>query len=480
MNPPIRKLTSIVIVMFLTLMAAVTYIQFIKAPELNADQRNVRTLFREYGTDRGPIIVAGEPIVTSEPYNDQYNYLRTYHQPELYAHITGYFSTVFNAMTGMERAENGILGGSASSLLTQRLEELITGAQPQGGGVALTIDPAVQQAAYQALAGRRGAVVAIEPSTGRILALVSTPSFDPNALATRDASEANVAWQDYSSNSDRPLINRALGGDLYAPGSIFKVVTTAAMIENLGLTADSVIEAPYTFTPPQTSHEIHNPFGNQCGDGSGEVTLMTAFTESCNTPFAIGALDVGAEEMVALAEAFNFNSGLNIPLDVRASRFPVPDDQAVLAMDAIGQRDILVSPLQMAMIAATVANNGTLMEPYLVEQTLTADLDVVSTTNPSELAQPISPETAQVLEEMMINVVNHGSGAYAALGNVQVAGKTGTAETDGERNAHAWFIGFDATDSPQVAVAVMVEEGGSGGQVAGPIAQSIIAAVVNQ
>lgn len=480
MNPPIRKLTAIVIVMFLTLMAAVTYIQFIRAPELNADQRNVRTLYREYGTDRGPIIVAGEPIVTSEPYNDQYNYLRTYHDPVIYAPITGYFSTVFNAMTGLERAENGILGGSASSLLTQRLEELITGAQPQGGGVALTIDPVAQQAAWDALNGRRGAVVAIEPSTGRVLALVSSPSFDPNTLASRDSTEANQAWQGYNSDANRPLINRAIGGELYPAGSVFKVITAASMIESLGMDANSTVEAPNTFSPPQTSHEIHNPYGNVCGDGSGETTLMTAFTESCNTPFAIGALDVGSEEMVAMAEDFGFNSALSIPLDTRASRFPVPEDQAALAMDAIGQRDILVSPLQMAMVAATVANNGTLMEPYLVDQTLSADLEVVSTAQPNELGQPITPETAAILEEMMINVVNHGSGAYAALGSVQVAGKTGTAETDGVRNAHAWFIGFDATDDPQVAVAVLVEEGGSGGQVAGPIAQSVISAVVDR
>lgn len=478
MNPPIRKLTAIVVVMFLTLMAAVTYIQFIRAPELNADQRNVRTLYREYGKDRGPIIVAGQPIVTSEPYDDQYNYLRTYHDPQVYAPITGYFSTVFNSMTGLERAENDILGGTSSSLLTQRLEELITGSQPQGGGVSLTIDPAAQAAAWEALDGRRGAVVAIEPDTGRILALVSSPSFDPNLIATRDANQANADWQTYSADPDRPLINRALGGELYAPGSTFKVLTAAAMIESQGLTAESMVDAPYTYTPPQTTHQINNPFETECGDGSGSVTLLTAFSESCNTPFAIGAVEVGAEEMISLAEDFGFNSPLTVPLEVRASRFPVPDDDAALAMDAIGQRDIVASPLQMAMIAAAVANDGTLMTPYLVEQTLTADLDVVSTASPREMSQPMSEETAHVLEELMVGVVTSGSGSSAALASTQIAGKTGTAENEG--SAHAWFIGFDATDDPQVAVAVLVEEGGLGGQVAGPIAQAVLSAVIDR
>lgn len=480
MNPSIRKLTAIIIVMFLTLMAAISYIQFFKAPELNADARNVRTLWREFGTDRGPIIVAGEPVVTSEPFPDEYKFLRTYHQAELYASITGYFSTTFNSMTGLEREENAVLGGSDSSLFSQRIERLITGRQPKGGAVSLTINPQAQKAAWDALGDRRGAVVAIEPSTGKILALVSKPAYNPNSLASRDSNVANDAWNTLNNDPQKPLINRAIGGDLYPPGSVFKIITAAAMIEHLGLNAESVVEAPDSFTPAGTSHEIFNPYKEKCGDGSGHVPFITALTESCNTPFAIGGTKVGAEKMVDMAKAFGFNQELSIPLPVTPSQFPYPEDSAALAMDSFGQRDIETSPLAMAMVASAVANNGVLMKPYLVDQTLTADLGVLSETQPSELSTPISPSTANILRTMMINVVNHGTGVNAGLKNTQIAGKTGTAEIGTGGDAHAWFIGFDAVEHPQVAVAVVVEEGQSGSKVAAPIAQRVFSAVLNR
>ncbi|QRV02263.1 penicillin-binding protein [Arcanobacterium phocisimile] len=480
MNLAIRKLTAIIIVMFLTLMMAVTYIQFIRAPQLNADTRNVRTLWREYGTDRGPIIVANQPIVTSEPHDDEYKYLRTYHQPELYAPLTGYFSTTFNSMTGLEREENSVLGGSDSALFSQRIEQLITGKQPKGGAVALTIDPVIQQTAWDALGDHRGAVVAIEPGTGKILAAVSKPSYDPNLLATRDSTLANESWTAMNNDDQQPLVNRAFGGKLYPPGSVFKIVTAAAMIEKLGLNADSVVEAPFSYTPPGTTHEIFNAYQQQCGDGSGQVTLATAFAESCNTPFAIGGVNVGAEPLVETAREFGFDQDFTIPLQVMASKFPFPEDTAALAMDSFGQRDVEVSPLAMALIGATVANGGVMMKPYIVAQTLTADLALLSETQPTHYGTPIKPSTAAILRSMMIGVVNNGTGTKAGLSNVQIAGKTGTAETGKEGGDHSWFVGFDAVDQPRIALAVVVEEGGSGSQVAAPIAREIFASAVNR
>lgn len=479
MNPPIRKLTAIIIVMFLTLMGAVTYIQFFRAPELNSDPRNVRTLYAEYGKERGPIIVAGEPIVTSEPVDDPLNYLRTYHNPQLYAPITGYFSTTFNSMTGMERASNDVLGGSASSLLKQRLEQLITGEQPQGGGVSLTIDPIAQKAAWDALGDRRGAVVAVEPSTGKILALVSKPTFDPNDLASRDSGVSSGAWESLNSDPAKPLSNRAIAGDLYAPGSVFKIITAAAMIENLGLDADSLVDAPKTYTPNGTTAAIPNYGNSVCGDGSGSVPFRVAFANSCNTTFAMGGVEVGAEGMADMAKAFGFGESLDIPLTVTPSRFPDTADDPALAMDSIGQRDVIATPLQIAMSAMAVANNGVIMKPYLIDQVLTADLGVVSTTKPSEFATPIKPATAAILRDMMIDVVQNGTGTAAALSTVQVAGKSGTAEVV-DSPPNAWFVGFDATDNPHVVVAVVVEEGQYGGAVAGPIARNVISAVVDQ
>lgn len=477
MNPPLRKLSAIVMVMFLTLMVAVTYIQFFKAPDLNADARNVRTLYREYGTDRGPIIVAGNAITTSEPVDDPYKYQRTYVNGPDYAHVTGYFSTVYNSMTGLERAENGVLGGSDSSLVTQRLQELITGKQPQGGAIALTIDPDAQAAAIKALGNRKGAVVAIDPKTGAILALVSTPSFDPNLLAAHDSATATTAWTELNADPAKPLYNRAIAGDLYAPGSSFKILTAAAMLEN-GLTADSLVEAPTELKLPGTSHIVHNPGERACGDGSGNVPFRQAFLESCNTAFAIGGMELGDEKMMDMAEAFGFGQELSIPLKVTPSQFPKPANQAALAMDSFGQQDIRVTPLQMAMVAAAISNDGELMKPYLVAQTLTADLEVISTTEPSSLGSPISSKTAKELEKMMADVVNKGTGTYAALGNVQVVGKTGSAEIGVGVEPHAWFVGYETEN--RVAVAVFVENGGDGGQQAGPIAGKVIDAVVNK
>ncbi|MDP9831394.1 peptidoglycan D,D-transpeptidase FtsI family protein [Trueperella abortisuis] len=479
MNPPLRKLSVVVTIMFLTLMVAATSLQFFRAPSLNADTRNARTLYKEYGVKRGPIIVAGEAITGVEEIDSPYNYLRTYLQPDLYAPITGYFSVIHNAMTGIERAENGILGGSDSQLATQHLQELLTDADPEGGAVSLTIDPAAQQAAWDALGDRQGAVVAIEPSTGKILALVSKPSFDPNTIASHNREEASAAWDTLNADPAKPLLNRAIGGDLYAPGSVFKLITAAAMIEN-GLSADSDVEAPHTYSPPGTSHEIYNPLRRQCGDGSGTVPLRVAFTESCNTAFAIGGLNLGAQKMRATAEAFGFGQDLQIPLTVRPSEFPDPQDDAALAMDSFGQRDVLVSPLQMAMVAAAIANDGTLMRPYLVDKTFTADLGVLSTTSPTVFSTPISTRTAEQMRSMMIDVVNKGIGSYAALNYVQVAGKTGSAEVANGVEPHAWFAGFDATDNPKVAVAALVINGGDGGSNAGPVARAVIDAVVGR
>ncbi|MCI6574059.1 MAG: penicillin-binding protein [Arcanobacterium sp.] len=473
MNQPLRKLTAIVIVMFLMLIGALTYIHFFQAPSLNADSRNVRTIYQEYGTDRGNIVVAGEPIADSVPAKGQYKFQRTYADGPLYAPITGYFSVAYNSLTGLERSQNTLLSGSDSSLITQRIQELITGKQPRGGSVALTINPAVQKAAMDALDGRTGAVVAIEPTTGKILALVSSPSFDPNKLASHTFATAEEAWNAYQADEQQPLLNRAIGGDLYPPGSTFKIVTASAMLES-GLTPDSMVDAPTSYTLPGTNTQIYNAVG-VCGDGSGKATLRTALVLSCNTTFAAGGVAVGAEKLIEKAKQYGFGQDLDIGLPTTASRFPQPADKASLAMDSFGQKDVQASPLQMAMIAAAVANHGTLMKPYLVDQTLTADLAVVSQTNPTVFSQPISRTTADQLTSMMKDVVSHTPSA--AVSGVNTAGKTGTAENAGDD--HAWYIGFEAAEKSRIAVAVFVEHGGFGSVTAAPIAAQVIQAATS-
>ncbi len=477
MNRPIRQLATLATIMFVALMLAATSIQFVQASSLNADSRNVRTLYREFGTDRGPIIVSGESIAVSTPNDGPYQFQREYRDDGAYSHVTGYFSTVFNSMTGIEKAENSVLGGSDSSLAGQRLQDLITGRQPQGGGVELTLENNVQQAAIDAMAGRRGAVVAMDPKTGAILAQVSLPTYDANSIATQDSEAAQAAWAQLNEDPEKPLVDRTSGGDQYPPGSIFKMLTAVAMLENTpGLTPDTLVDAPTSWSPPGTTHEIWNPGQAACGDGSGQTSLRQTFIQSCNTAYAIGGVQVGADKMIEQAEAFGFGETFYTPLTVAPSRFPEPESQAALAMDSFGQQDIMVTPMQMAMITSAIANDGVLMDPYIVKQTLTADLEPVSTTEPSEYSRPMSEQTATYMQQMMVDDVTSGTGWRAAIDGVQVAGKTGTAQLAGS-DSHAWFAAFAPADDPQIAVVVILEnDPGDGGSSAAPVAREIIRA----
>ena len=482
MNRPIRRLALLAFVMFLSLMAAATSIQFFQAPSLNADSRNARTLYREYGTHRGSIIVDGEAIASSTASDDTYKFLRQYSQPTTYSNVTGYFSTVFNSMTGLERAQNSILGGSDSSLASQRLQQLISGTVSTGGSVELTLSSAAQKRAMQLLGNQRGAVVALNPKTGEILVQASTPAFDPNTLATHDSSAAKSAWRALSADESKPLVDRAIAGDQYAPGSSFKLLTATAMIEKLGLTPDSLIEAPKSYTPPGTDHAINNPGGAVCGDGSGKVTLQQAFIQSCNTPFAIGGISVGADAMMEQAKKFGFGETFTTPLTVSPSRFPKPESQAALATDSFGQQDIRVTPMQMAMIGSAIMNDGVLMNPYLVKRTLTSDLETIDATSPSEYGRAMSSQTASAIQRMMLADVESGTGFRAALSGIQVGGKTGTAEINATTPPHVWFVGAAPMNDPQIVVAVVVENAGNagwngdGGSVAAPIAREVIKA----
>lgn len=483
MNRPIRQLATLATIIFLCLMAAATSIQFFQASSLNADSRNVRTLYREFGTNRGPIIVSGNSVAYSVESDDAYKFQRVYDSSGIYSNLTGYFSTAFNSMTGIERSMNSVLGGSDSSLASQRVQELFTGTTPAGGGVELTIDATVQEAAVKAMAGRKGAVVALNPNTGAILAQVSLPTFDANSLAVRDVSAAQSAWNTLNDDETTPLVDRTIGGDQYAPGSTFKMLTAVAMLENNSdLTPQTLIDAPTSWQLPQSDHSIYNPGRAECGDGSGQATLLQAFIQSCNTAFAIGGTGVGADAMIAQAEKFGFGDTISTPLTVTASRFPEPESEAALAMDSFGQQDIRVTPMQMAMITAAIANDGVLMKPYLVNRTLTSDLETISTTDPEVYSTPMSEQTADYMTQMMIADVTDGTGYRAAIDGVQVAGKTGTAEINADTLAHAWFAAFAPADDPQIAIVVLLENSteGDGGTAAAPIAKAVIEALLNK
>ena len=483
MNAPLRRLAVVAFLLFATLLASTTWTQFVDAGRLNADGRNTRTLLAELGRERGPIVVAGEGVATSVPVDDVYNFQREYEQGPLFAHTTGFYSVYFGA-SGIEQALGEVLSGTADQLFYRRVADIITGKEPQGATVELTLDPAVQQAASDALGNQRGAVVAMDPGTGEILAMVSTPAYDPGTLAVHDRDAAAAARTALLEDPARPLDNRAIAGRLYPPGSVFKLVTAAAAIESGRFEEASVVPGPAELDLPQTSVNLPNSGGGQCG--SGEVSLTDALRTSCNTAFGFLGLELGGDALREQANAFGFGEDLRIPLRVTPSTVPEELNPPQTAQAAIGQFDVRVSPLQMAMVSAAIANGGTLMQPNLVRAIRDADLTVIDESSPSELGEPVSQETAAALARMMTTVVADGTGTAAQIDGVTVAGKTGTAQHAEGRSPHAWFTSFAPAEDPQVAVAVVVEEGGeagdeaSGGRTAAPIAKAVMEAVLNR
>ncbi|QFG67368.1 peptidoglycan D,D-transpeptidase FtsI family protein [Ornithinimicrobium pratense] len=485
MNTPIRRLAVVIFAMFTALLMASTWIQFVQADDLRERADNRRTLMDTYSRDRGAILVNGTAVARSEPTNDELRWLRVYDTPSRYAHITGYYSFIYGAGAGLERTTNSLLAGTDDSLFYQRLADVITGRPATGTNLELTIDPAVQQAAVDALGDRRGAAVALDPSTGAILAMVSRPAYDPNALSSHNLAAVEQAYAELADDPERPLINRAIGGDLYPPGSVFKLVTAAAALESEDYEPDTELVGPLTYTLPGTSTELPNFQGAAC-DPEGRPTLAVSIQVSCNTSFAWLAGELGADALREQAEDFGFGQTLETPLPVTPSSYPAELDEPQLALTGIGQHDVRVTPLQVAMMAAGIANDGVVMTPYLIETLRGADLEVVDQTSPRTLSRAVSQSTAQELTEMMTMVVQRGSGQLAQVPGVEVAGKTGTAEFGSQGGAHAWFTGFAPADDPQIAVAVIVESasdnwvGETGGVVAAPVARAMLQAGVDR
>jgi penicillin-binding protein A len=472
-NAPLRKVAISILVLFTLLIINVNYIQVVRSDELRENTANTRQLTEEYSRERGSIVVAGTEIALSTPTDDRLKYLRQYPGAELYAPVTGYYSVVYNS-SGIERAENGLLAGSDPRLTLRRIADLFTGRDPAGGNVELTLDPAVQQAAMTGLEGVTGAVVALDPSTGAVLGLASTPSYDPNQLSSHDPA-AIRAYRE--SLSDDQVTNQAIS-QRYAPGSIFKVVVSAAALATGDYTPETPIPAPDVLTLPGTSTTMENFDGESC-NGGADQPLIDALTISCNTAFAQLGIDLGEDAVRDMAEAFGIDDEpFKMPLPVAASKLGDIENDAQLGISSIGQQDVQLTPMQGAMIAAAVANRGTLMKPYLVSQVQAPDLTVIDKTDPEEMSQPVSEEVAGQLTEMMTSVVNNGTGRRARIDGVQVAGKTGTAENSADD--HSWFIGFAPADDPKIAVAVFVRNGaGTGGDISAPIAKNVIQAYLD-
>jgi peptidoglycan glycosyltransferase len=485
MNAPLRRLSVAVMLLFGLLLLNANYLQVVRADALHHDSHNPRLIAEEYSRERGPILVGGKPIAQSVATNDRLKYLRKYSEGKLYAPATGFYSIVYGS-SGIEQAANSILAGTDDSLFVRRVIDLLTGAQPKGGSVALTLNPAAQKAAYDGLGKlhARGAVVAIDPSTGAILALVSTPSYDPNELSSHDTATVRKNYDRLSLLKSRPMLDRALR-QTYPPGSTFKLVTAAAALESGKYSPDTKVDNSARLNLPQTSSDLPNENGGPC-TSSGVATLTIALENSCNVAFGHIGLDLGADVLRTQADKFGFDQAFQVPMRSVASHFPEAPNPPQTAQSAIGQFDVRATPLQMAMVAAAIANRGVLMAPYLIREVQAPDLSVLDTTKPRALGTAVSPQTAASLTQMMIKVVDQGTGTNGQIPGIKVAGKTGTAQQGAGRTPHAWFVSFAPADTdPKVAVAVIVEDGArqneiTGNGLAAPIAQAVMRAVLGR
>lgn len=487
MNKPIRIMAVACLVMFLALLMNATYLQYFDAGNLNSRSDNSRVRDAEFSRKRGPILVAGSQVAESVPSKDQFKYQRTYPQPYKYAHETGFFSYIYGD-SGVEQSENQILSGSDPRLFVNRLVDMVSNNQPQGGSVSLTLDPKAQTAAYdgiQALGSHtQAAVVALEPSTGRILAMVSNPSYDPNQLASHNFKAVTQAWKRLNADPTQPMVNRAIQ-EVYPPGSTFKLVTAAAALQSGKYTPNTQVPGGSVLKLPQTSNTLPNENGVSCGGGT--ITLTQALAVSCNVAFGSVGLDLGPTALKREADRFGFGHSYLSGLGGQAvSVFPDHAEGPLAAYSAIGQYEVRASPLQMALVAATIANQGQGMVPYLVDEVRAPDLSVLDKTNPTPMPQrAMSASAAASLTQMMVAVVDHGTGTTAQIPGVQVAGKTGTAQSAANRAPYAWFVSFAPADNPKVAVAVLVQDAGvardaiSGSGLAAPIAKSVMEAVLH-
>ncbi|MFF7354562.1 MULTISPECIES: peptidoglycan D,D-transpeptidase FtsI family protein [Streptomyces] len=483
MNKTIRRASVFALLLVLALLVRATWVQFYDGKALADDNDNRRNAIQTYSRPLGNIIVAGNAITGSaRTKGGDLAYKRTYTDGRLYAAVTGYASQAF-APTQLEGIYKDLLNGTDNQLKT--VLDTLTGERSDPGDVLTTIDPAVQKAAYRALGGNKGAAVAIDPKTGRILAAVSTPSYDPSSLT--DANTAGVAWKTLNADKDKPLTNRALRQPL-PPGSTFKLVVAAAALEDgLYKNVDDPTDSPDPYTPPGTTHVLVNENKSApCRNASIRVALQY----SCNNVFGHMAVQLGQDKVKAMAEKFGFNDDkLDVPVRAYASVYPSGMDKAQTALSGIGQFDVTATPLQMAMVSAAIANGGKLVSPHMVSQITDSGGGVLRNYDDgADSRQIVSSATAGQLQSAMETVVKEGTGTNALIDGATVGGKTGTAQ-HGENNSktpYAWFTSFGKSDGggKEVAVAVMVEQSDaarsevSGNGLAAPVAKAMMQAAL--
>jgi penicillin-binding protein A len=469
-NAPLRKAGVVILVLFGLLFANLNWVQAYKADDYRNSPYNGRVLVAEYQRARGVVEAGGEPLAESKATDDTLKYLRVYPDKQPYAPVVGY-KPVNGAATGIERSEDEFLAGTSDKLFADRLSDMFTGDKSSGGNVVLTLSTRAQQAAWKELTGNergvdKGAAVALDPRTGAIQAMVSMPSFDPNPVASHDTKAAQAAYDKLAKDPDKPLLNRALNETL-PPGSTFKTIISAAALRS-GYTEDTQIPAGSVYR--HAGAVIRNAEDEVC-PGS-RITLKEALTESCNTGFAQLGVALGADKVKKMAQAFGFEQDDLTVGNLQGGGLPVAashtgditnpgggTDEGALAQSSIGQRDVRMTTLQGALIAATVANNGQQMRPYLVQKQLASDRSQIYTANPTVLRTPIDSSIASAMRDMMVSVVQNGTGKRAQISGFQVGGKTGTAQNAEGANPHGWFLGFafNSSGQPVSAACVMLE-----------------------
>jgi cell division protein FtsI/penicillin-binding protein 2 len=481
MNKQLRQLFITVIVLFVMLGIASSLLMTVFSNQLNADPRNIRALYHEYSVPRGAILTSdGKIMAESVASSDSYKYQRKYANGPVYAPVTGYYSIVNKQDRGIEASENSLLSGQNDSLWYDRLVSTLQGKQNSGASIETSINSDLQTLAYKLLGSANGAVVAIEPSTGRILAMASTPSYDPNMLASHNTSAASKAFDELVKQNPSPMLNNATS-QLYPPGSTFKLVVAAAALESGKYTPETQLPSPPTWTLPGTNTQLPNTNpGLYTADGTKSMADCLAY--SSNTCFAQLGVTLGADVIDAQARKLGYDSSINIdgtsseglPMSAVASRFPTGQSPDKLALACIGQGDTLATPLQNALVAATIANGGEMMKPTIVDTVRAPDLSVISQTSPTRIDQAFSQKTAQDLTSMMEGVITKDYPQLAIPG-VKVAAKTGTAQTGDNSTSDGWIVGFAPADKPTIAIAVVIHNANNfGGSTAGPMMKQML------
>ncbi|WP_458078232.1 peptidoglycan D,D-transpeptidase FtsI family protein [Streptomyces sp. EMB26] len=483
MNRTIRRASVFTLLLVFALLVRATWVQFYEGRALADDNDNRRNAIETYAEPLGNIVVGGEHITGSaRTKGSDLAYKRTYTDGPLYAAVTGYASQAY-APTQLEGIYADVLNGTDPRLRT--VTDMVTNGRSAPGNVVTTVDPAVQKAAYEALGDKKGAAVAIDPETGRILAAVSTPSYDPASLA--DANTAGEAWTRLNEDPDKPLTNRALRQPL-PPGSTFKLVVAAAALEDgLYSSVDERTDSPDPYPLPDSSKDLTNENPSApCENASIRVALQY----SCNNVFGKMAVDLGQDEVRNMAEKFGFNDEKqDVPVRAYTSVYPSDMDRPQTALSGIGQFDVTATPLQIAMVSAALANDGELVSPHMVSRVTDSGGDVLEDHDEDASTRRIvSSSTAEQLRSAMQTVVNEGTGTNAQLSGATVGGKTGTAQ-HGENNSktpYAWFTSYAESDAngKKVAVAVLVEQSDaarsevSGNGLAAPIARETMRAAL--